>query len=80
MITTFQLRAARAGIGLSLSELADKLKGAGLKVGRATLQRLEAGNAAEVPDALASTLQKIQTYYEGEGIEFLPGNGVRLKS
>jgi transcriptional regulator with XRE-family HTH domain len=76
MITASQVKAARALLGLSQGELAEK---AGL--GIATVKRLEL--ATELRGA-ATTLWKVQTALEEAGIEFLPageesGPGVRLR-
>jgi transcriptional regulator with XRE-family HTH domain len=76
MITAYQVKAARALLGLSQAELA-KLSGLGI----ATVKRLEI--ATELRGA-ASTLWKIQTALEEAGVEFLSadkqsGPGVRLR-
>ena len=76
MITAAQVKAARALLGLSQSELADKTG-----LGIATVKRLEL--STELRGA-ATTLWKVQTALEEAGVEFLPateesGPGVRLK-
>lgn len=73
MLTVFQIRAARAGLGLTSQELA-----AASKVGRNTILSLETGEPGTEPEALASTLRKLRDYYESAGVEFLPGNGLRF--
>ncbi len=69
MITHIQIRAARAMINWSQDQLAET---AG--VAKRTLASIELGNPAR-PDTLSS----LQNALEGQGIEFLPGNGVRPK-
>jgi transcriptional regulator with XRE-family HTH domain len=76
MITAAQVKAARALLGLSQSELAEKTG-----LGIATVKRLEL--STELRGA-ATTLWKVQTALEEAGVEFLPasdesGPGVRLK-
>lgn len=66
MITARQIRAARALLGWSQQELADKAI-----VSLNALTRLERGNV----DPRVSTLQAIQTALEKAGIEFLTDNG-----
>jgi transcriptional regulator with XRE-family HTH domain len=77
MITASQVKAARALLGLSQSELA-KMAGLGI----ATVKRLEV--ATELRGAV-TTLWKVQTALEEAGVEFLPaeeggGPGVRLRA
>lgn len=77
MIRPMQIRAARALLALSQSELA-KLASIGL----ATLQRLELGGS-EVRGS-AQTIWKLQSALESAGIIFIDqddtnGPGVRLK-
>ena len=76
MITAAQVKAARALLGLSQSELAEKTG-----LGIATVKRLEL--STELRGA-ATTLWKVQNALEEAGVEFLPaskesGPGVRLK-
>ncbi|MGB6439364.1 MAG: helix-turn-helix transcriptional regulator [Methyloceanibacter sp.] len=76
MITPAQVKAARALLGLSQSQLAE-MTGLGI----ATIKRLEV--STELRGA-ATTLWKVQTALEEAGVEFLPashesGPGVRLK-
>lgn len=77
MITSDQIRAARALLRWSGKELAEK---AG--VGFSTLMRLEVLDG--VPSAQAKTLEVIQKTFEQAGIEFIgtpeDGAGVRWKS
>ncbi len=78
MITGAQVRAAKALIGWSGNELAER---AG--VGLSTIRRIE-GCDGLLEAASIKTLQSIQTALEVGGVEFLgtPGNspGVRLKT
>ncbi|TPM33752.1 helix-turn-helix transcriptional regulator [Mesorhizobium sp. B2-2-2] len=66
MITTQQIRGARAMLGLTQSELA-KLAG----ISTTGLNNIEAGTS----DPKASTLVAIQTALEGAGVQFIPENG-----
>jgi len=76
MITSCQIRAARALINWSARELADKSG-----VGVATIRRMELADG--VPSSNAQNLELIQKSLEGLGVEFIgtPEDrpGVRLK-
>ena len=76
MLTSDQIRAARALIRWSAQRLADE-SGLSWK----TVQRLEAADG--VPSVNARTLQKIQESLASAGIEFIDENGggpgVRLR-
>jgi predicted transcriptional regulator len=76
MISGAQIRAARALLGMSATELS-KLAG----VGWSTVQRFESSN--EIPVNRGGTLARIQETLESRGIVFLgdPKNspGVRLR-
>ena len=72
MLTGFQIRAARAGLNITARELADR---AGVSL--PTIQRFE--SVDEVPPSRSSTLLDVQKALEAAGIEFLAGNGVRLR-
>ena len=76
MITSCQVRAARALINKSARELAE-MSG----VGVATIRRMEL--APSVPSSNAQTLELIKKTLEAEGVEFVgsPDDrpGVRLK-
>lgn len=75
MITSRQIRAARALLDWSQQQLADKAI-----VSLNALARLESGKV----DPRASTLEAIETALSKAGIEFIPrdakGEGVRLKN
>jgi transcriptional regulator with XRE-family HTH domain len=75
MITSRQIRAARALLGWSQQQLADKAI-----VSLNTVARLEKG----IVDSRISTVQAVQKALVKAGIEFLDadqkGEGVRLKS
>ncbi len=76
MIASEQIRAARALLGISQTELAEQAA-----VGVATIRRLEAGRGAALGNA--RTLWKIQFALEDAGVKFLEetnstGAGVRL--
>ena len=72
-MTPEQLRMARAALQLGVRELAELAD-----VTPNTISRIENGH-----DAMASTLEKIRTALENEGVQFIPENGggpgVRLK-
>lgn len=76
MITSDQIRAARALLRWSGKDLAEKTG-----LGFSTLMRLEVLNG--VPSAQAKTLETIQSVFENAGIEFIgtpeDGAGVRWK-
>jgi predicted transcriptional regulator len=75
MITARQIRAARALLGWSQQQLADKAI-----VSLNALARLEKGSV----DSRVSTLQAVETALAKAGVEFLSsdikGEGVRLKN
>ena len=76
MISGAQIRAARALLGMSATELSKRAK-----VGWATIQRYE--SAEGVPNSRSGTLQRIKDTLEAAGIAFT-GNpetspGVRLR-
>ena len=75
MITSCQIRAARALINWSARELADKSG-----VGVATIRRMELADG--VPSSNAQNLELIQKTLEGLGVEFVGSPedrpGVRL--
>ncbi|QWE01123.1 helix-turn-helix transcriptional regulator [Polynucleobacter sp. JS-Mosq-20-D10] len=77
MITSDQIRAARALLRWSGKELAEKTG-----LGFSTLMRLEVLDG--VPSAQAKTLETIQNVFEKAGVEFIgapeDGAGVRWKS
>ena len=76
MISGGQIRAARALLGLSATELSD-ISG----VGWATIQRFE--NAEGVPVSRSGTLERVRSALEAHGIEFIGdpvmSPGVQLK-
>jgi transcriptional regulator with XRE-family HTH domain len=72
MLTGFQIRAARAGLNITARQLADR---AGVSL--PTIQRFE--NVDGIPPSRSSTLLDVKNALEVAGIDFLPGNGVRLR-
>ena len=72
MLTGFQIRAARAGLNITARQLADR---AGVSL--PTIQRFESVDG--VPPSRSSTLLDVKNALEAAGIEFLVGNGVRLR-
>ena len=76
MITGIQIRAARAALRLSITELAD-LAGVGVQ----TIMRFE--NAAGIPPSRSSTLADVKKALEFAGIEFIGTHddapGIRLR-
>lgn len=73
MITGLQVKLGRTALGISLKIMEEKT---GITAN--TINRYENG-----ADALGSTIQKLQSYLEKSGVEFIPENGggvgVRLK-
>lgn len=63
MISASQIKAARAFLNISAIELAKQCN-----IGQATLKRYELQTG--IPHAKESTLYKIKTYLEEQGIEF----------
>lgn len=76
MITSAQIRAARALLRITVNDLAEMSK-----IGIATIKRMEAGNG--IPPAHARTLDQLSKALEMAGVEFIgsPDDrpGVRLK-
>ena len=76
MITSGQIRAARALLDWSRSELSDRSG-----VGISALMRLE--SAEKVPSGNVKTFESVRTTFEKAGIEFIgspdDGPGVRLR-
>ena len=76
MISGAQIRAARALLGLSGTELSELAE-----VGWSTVQRFE--SSEQVPSSKAGTLERIQAVLEARGIVFLGDPvstpGVQLK-
>ena len=76
MITSGQIKAARALIGLTVAELA---KSAG--IGFTTMVRLESADG--IPSGTVRTLDAVQRALENAGVEFIgapeEGAGVRWK-
>jgi transcriptional regulator with XRE-family HTH domain len=74
MISGAQIRAARAFLGWTVKELAEKSI-----VGISTIQRIE--NAIGPPNTLVSNLAAIQSTLEAAGIEFTNGDapGIRMR-
>lgn len=71
MISTFQFRAARSGIGITLKELGNIIK-----VGYVTLCKIEEG---PVSKATKSTLEKIIGFYKQCGVSFIDNNSVVIE-
>lgn len=75
--SSFQIRAARALLGIPSRELAERSG-----VGWATIRRFE--EAAGIPPSRAGTLERVKQTLENAGIEFLGdpicSPGVRLRS
>lgn len=76
MITSTQLRAARAMLKWSINDLSAKSG-----IGTTTLKRLEASDG--VPNAQVRTIEQLRSVIEEAGIEFIgtpeSGAGVRWK-
>jgi predicted transcriptional regulator len=75
MITPQQIRGARAMLGLTQAELAERAS-----ISKTGLNNIESGAA----DPKASTLKAIRAALEAAGVEFIPENGggagVRLRN
>ena len=70
MISGLQIRAARAILSWSASEIAEK---AGLR--RETVQRLEKFD--DIPPSRTQSLVELQRAFEEAGIEFIDADGVK---
>lgn len=68
MITPMQMRAARAMLNISQGEVSKSLG-----IAANTLSNIESGQS----DAPTSRLKEIQEYYEAQGLEFMPDDGIR---
>lgn len=73
-ITVFQLRAARSGLGLTISKL-NKLTG----LSRATIASIEKQNAEVPPKCNLKTVYKLREYFESKGIIFEDLNQLKFK-
>jgi transcriptional regulator with XRE-family HTH domain len=73
MITAKQIRAGRALLGWTAQELATK---AGTSID--AVQRLETEKVA-IAKARVGTIQKIEGALADAGVDFLNGNGVRMR-
>ena len=75
-ITSSQIRAARAVLGISVAYVAEQTS-----IGTATLKRYEAADS--VPSARKGHLMTLKVFYESAGIEFIgtpeDGPGIRLR-
>lgn len=69
MLTSDQIRAARALVRWSARELAEAAK-----VSLPTIQRME--GVSGVPNAMASTMDAVQRALEGQGVVFIEPNGL----
>jgi len=66
----YQLRAARAMLGLSQSELSQATE-----VSQETINKIESGANQ---NARKNTIDALKTFFVREGIDFIPNSGVRL--
>jgi DNA-binding XRE family transcriptional regulator len=64
-ITVFQLRAARAGLGMSISELHQKTG-----VGRSTITRIEQQPPNEPPSCNPTIIYHLRQFFETNGVVF----------
>ncbi|MFU8865879.1 MAG: transcriptional regulator [Rhodobacterales bacterium] len=75
-ITSEQIKAARAALGLTVKTIAEATE-----IGTATLKRYEASSG--VPKSRKGHLATLQTYFEAAGIEFIgtpdDGPGIRIR-
>jgi DNA-binding XRE family transcriptional regulator len=75
MLTTFQIRTARAGCRKSLDIVA-KQSG----ISKSTLIKMESLDDRAIPNSLAANLAKLKAYFENEGIEFIGQDSIRLRT
>jgi transcriptional regulator with XRE-family HTH domain len=73
MLTGFQVRAARAGIRLTLSELSINT---GISI--ATLKRMERVGQFDYICCNSKTIDKLNEFYRACGIEFSEENGLAI--
>jgi len=64
-ITVFQLRAARCGLGLTVTDLHNKTG-----IGRATITRIEQQNISKPPVCNLTTIFHLRTFFESCGVIF----------
>lgn len=74
MLTGFQVRAARAGINLKLSDLSTNT---GISI--ASLKRMEKVGTFEFIHSKNNTISRLLEFYHACGIEFIETNGVVVK-
>ncbi len=70
-ITVFQLRAARAGLGLSISELHRKTN-----IGRGTLSKIEQQTPNLPPSCSLTTVFHLRKFFESCGVSFETPNKI----
>ena len=70
-ITVFQLRAARAGLGLSISELHHKTN-----IARATLSNIEQQMPNFPPTCSIKTIFQLRKFFESCGVSFESPNKI----
>lgn len=68
MLTGAQIRAARGLLNWSTKKLAEQSK-----VSISTIKRMEESD--DVPSAMATNMQAIQSALEAGGVQFIPANG-----
>lgn len=74
MISTFQFRAARFGVGITLTEL-----GKITKIGYVTLCKIEEGPVFRYPKLRKSTLEKLINFYKQCGVSFISNNSIVIE-
>ena len=73
MLTGFQARAARAGVGITLSELSINTG-----ISAATLKRMEKVGQFDFVSSNSKTIDKLLDFYRACGIEFTEENGLMI--
>ena len=74
MLTGFQVRAARRGLGLSIKELSKSTS-----ISETTLKRLEKTKLLEPLNSGDSVISKLLSFYSTCGIKFSDGNKIEIE-
>jgi DNA-binding XRE family transcriptional regulator len=74
-VTVFQLRAARAGLGMSISELHQKTG-----IGRSTITRIEQQPLNEPPSCNPTIVYHLRQFFETNGVIFENANKISFSS
>jgi hypothetical protein len=75
-ITVFQLRSARAALGLTIAVIRKDLN-----ISSQTFSKIEKYNSSGIiKNVSLNTISKIKSYYEQKGITFLEMNGILFEN